>query len=202
MDPPATCVDSAIPSGPLGDRRPVTDAPIATIGLGPAAAGAGRHARPGDRRRRTSARAGDPFTAVRVIDLLARVERGRPIRLADIADRLERDAISTGCSRCRSSRTSRSSSRRTGWPITATARASSIEDGPTGPTLTIEDSSRVDPWIVRQAQRVGRRRVPSGSPSSADATDPRPATDPTAATHTRPTDRLHVTASSARRSIT
>ncbi len=29
-----------------------------------------------------------------------------------------------------------------------------VEDGPTGPVLTIEDSSRVDPWIVRQAQRV------------------------------------------------
>ena len=34
------------------------------------------------------AEAGDPFTAVRVIDLLARIERGRPTRLADIADRL------------------------------------------------------------------------------------------------------------------
>jgi hypothetical protein len=29
-----------------------------------------------------------------------------------------------------------------------------VEDGPLGPTLTIEDSSRVDPWIVRQAQRA------------------------------------------------
>jgi hypothetical protein len=29
-----------------------------------------------------------------------------------------------------------------------------ITDGVTGPTLTIEDSSRVDPWIVRQAQRA------------------------------------------------
>ena len=31
-----------------------------------------------------------------------------------------------------------------------------LDDGPTGPTLTIEDSSRVDPWIVRQAQRARR----------------------------------------------
>ena len=29
-----------------------------------------------------------------------------------------------------------------------------VGDGPSGPTLTIEDSSRVDPWIVRQAQRA------------------------------------------------
>ena len=36
----------------------------------------------------TIAEAGDPFTAIRVIDLLARLERGTPIRLADIVDRL------------------------------------------------------------------------------------------------------------------
>ena len=29
-----------------------------------------------------------------------------------------------------------------------------IEDGPEGAVLTIEDTSRVDPWIVRQAQRL------------------------------------------------
>ena len=28
-----------------------------------------------------------------------------------------------------------------------------VEDGPLGPTIAIEDSSRVDPWIVRQARR-------------------------------------------------
>jgi hypothetical protein len=28
-----------------------------------------------------------------------------------------------------------------------------VEDSPLGTTVTIEDSSRVDPWIVRQAQR-------------------------------------------------
>jgi hypothetical protein len=29
-----------------------------------------------------------------------------------------------------------------------------IDDGAYGPTITIEDSSRVDPWIVRQANRA------------------------------------------------
>ena len=29
-----------------------------------------------------------------------------------------------------------------------------LEDGAYGPTVTIEDSSRVDPWIVGQAQRA------------------------------------------------
>ena len=100
----------------------------------------------------TIAEAGDPFTAVRVIDLLARIERGTPIRLADIVDRLNATYLD--------------------WlftvPVVADValqlqvnwmsdyRNSSgivIEDGPLGPTIAIEDSSRVDPWIVRQAQR-------------------------------------------------
>jgi hypothetical protein len=29
-----------------------------------------------------------------------------------------------------------------------------IDDGPSGATVLVEDSSRVDPWIVRQAQRL------------------------------------------------
>jgi hypothetical protein len=100
----------------------------------------------------TIAEAGDPFTAVRVIDLLARLERGTPIRLADIVDRLNATYLD--------------------WlftvPVVADValqlqvnwmsdyRNSSgivVEDGPLGPTIAIEDSSRVDPWIVRQAQR-------------------------------------------------
>ncbi len=92
---------------------------------------------------------------MRVIDLLARIERGRPVRLADLADRLDATYLD--------------------WlfPVQVVAdvvlqlqanwmadyRNSSgivVDDGPTGPTVTIEDSSRVDPWIVRQAQRDGR----------------------------------------------
>ena len=34
------------------------------------------------------AESGDPFTTIRVIHLLARIERGRPIRIADVVDRL------------------------------------------------------------------------------------------------------------------
>ena len=28
-----------------------------------------------------------------------------------------------------------------------------LDEGPYGPTITIEDTTRVDPWIVRQGQR-------------------------------------------------
>lgn len=130
----------------------MTDAATATIGLGPL-----RPAPPGmpdpALTPPTVGETGDPFTSVRVIDLVARLERGRPIRLADIADRLNASYLD--------------------WlfPIPVVAdvalqlqanwmtdyRNSSgivVADGTTGPTLTIEDSSRVDPWIVRQAQRA------------------------------------------------
>jgi hypothetical protein len=130
----------------------LSDAATATIGLGPL-----RPAPPGmpdpGLTPPTVGEAGDPFTSLRVIDLLARLERGRPIRLADIADRLNASYLD--------------------WlfPISVVAdvalqlqanwmadyRNSSgivVSDGMTGPTLTIEDTSRVDPWIVRQAQRV------------------------------------------------
>jgi hypothetical protein len=130
----------------------VSDARTATIGLGPL-----RPAPDGLPDPRivppTIAEAGDPFSTVRVIDLLARLERGTPVRLADIVDRLNATYLD--------------------WlfsvPVVADValqmqvnwmadyRNSSgivIHDGPLGPVLTIEDSSRVDPWIVRQAQRA------------------------------------------------
>ncbi len=109
----------------------------------------------------TIAETGDPFGALRVIDLVARVERGRPIRIDDLVDRLNADHLDWLFTR----------------PVVAQVlvalqanwmadyrNASGIElgDGPYGPTVTIEDSSRVDPWIVRQAQREAaecRRRL-------------------------------------------
>jgi hypothetical protein len=101
----------------------------------------------------TIGEARDPFTSLRVIDLVARIDRGRPIRLADIADRLDATYLD--------------------WlfpvPVVAdvllqlqanwmadyrNASGIAVDDGPTGATVTIEDSSRVDPWIARQAQRT------------------------------------------------
>ena len=127
----------------------MTDAPTATaatVGLGPlrpAPAGMPDPAITPP----TVGEARDPFTTLRVIDLIARLERGRPLRLADIADRLNASYLD--------------------WlfPVSvigdvalqlqanwmADYRNSSgiaVEDGPSGPTLTIEDSTRVDPWIA------------------------------------------------------
>ena len=99
----------------------------------------------------TIAEAGDPFATVRVIDLLARLERGVPVRLADIVDRLNATYLDWWFSTAVVADVALQSN----WM--ADYRNSSgivVSDGPVGPTLTIEDSSRVDPWIVRQAARA------------------------------------------------
>jgi hypothetical protein len=98
------------------------------------------------------AESGDPFTTLRVIHLLARIERGRLIRIADVVDRLNAThldwifspevvtdvAVGLGANWM--------ADYRNGSGIV-------LEEGPYGATIRIEDSSRVDPWIVRQAER-------------------------------------------------
>ena len=100
----------------------------------------------------TIAESGDPFAAARIVALVARVERRRPVRIADIvarlnaiyvdwlfSDRVVVDAILQ---------------LQTNWM--ADYRNSSgivVADGEYGATVEIEDSSRVDPWIVRQVER-------------------------------------------------
>jgi hypothetical protein len=130
---------------------PVIDASVPAIGLPPL-----RPAPPGlpdpAITPPTIAEGGDPFTAVRVIDLLARLERGRPIRMADVVERL--DATYLDWLFSASVVADIALQLQANWM--ADYRNSSgivIEEGPYGPTIMIEDSSRVDPWIVRQAQR-------------------------------------------------
>ena len=99
------------------------------------------------------AESGDPFGALRVVDLVARLPRGREIALSAIVDRLnatylhwlfESRVVADALIQLQSN-----------W--LADYRNSSgivLEDGPAGAMLTIEDSSRVDPWLARQAQRL------------------------------------------------
>jgi len=101
----------------------------------------------------TVAEAGDPFATIRVIDLLARIERGRPVRVADIADRLNATYLDWLFSPAVVADVALQL--QSNWM--ADYRNSSgivVDDGPYGTTIAIEDSSRVDPWIVRQARRV------------------------------------------------
>jgi hypothetical protein len=130
---------------------PVIDAPVPAVGLLPLrAAPVGL---PDPRiNPPTIAESGDPFTAVRVIDLLARIERNHPTRVADIVERL--DAMYLDWLFSPTVVTDVVLQLQANWM--ADYRNTSgivIDDGPYGPTITIEDSSRVDPWIVRQAQR-------------------------------------------------
>ena len=129
----------------------MTDAHTATIGLGPL-----REAPAGlpdpTINPPTIAEVGDSFTSIRVIDLFARLERGTPLRLADVVDRLNATYLDwlftipvvTGVAL----------QLQANWMADyRNASGIVVDDGPLGPTIAIEDSSRVDPWIVRQAQR-------------------------------------------------
>jgi hypothetical protein len=101
----------------------------------------------------TVAESGDPFATLRVLDLLARVERGPAVRLDDLVHQLNATYLD--------------------WLFTpavvadvilqlqanwmADYRNSSgivVSEDAYGVTLALEDSSRVDPWLVRQAQRA------------------------------------------------
>jgi hypothetical protein len=130
----------------------VTDVSTAAIGLGPlrpAPAGMPDPVMTPP----TVAESGDPFTTLRVIDLLARLERDRPIRLADIADRL--DASYLDWLFPVSVVTDVALQLQANWMADyRNTTGIVVADGPSGPTVAIEDSSRVDPWIVRQAQRA------------------------------------------------
>lgn len=99
------------------------------------------------------AEAGDPFAVVRVLAVVARIERGQPVRLRDLVDHLNATSLD--------------------WLFSPAVVADAIvqlqanwmsdfrnvsgialDEDAYGPTVTIEDSTRVDGWIVGQAQRA------------------------------------------------
>jgi hypothetical protein len=98
------------------------------------------------------AESGDPFAAIRILDLVARLERGRPARLDDLVDALnarhldwlfDRAVVADALIALQAN-----------WMADyRNASGIVLEEGPYGPTVTLEDSPRVDPWIVRQALR-------------------------------------------------
>jgi hypothetical protein len=99
------------------------------------------------------AESGDAFAVLRVVDLVARLPRGRAMALAAIVDRLN----ATYLDWLFDARVVADALVQLQANWMADYRNSSgivIEDGPGGALLTIEDSTRVDPWIVRQAQRL------------------------------------------------
>lgn len=101
------------------------------------------------------AESGDPFSSVRVIDAVARMDRGRPVRVDDLVDRLNATHVDWLFSR--RVVVDVLVALQANWM--ADYRNSSgivLTDGLRGPEVTLEDSTRVDPWIVQQAQRAIR----------------------------------------------
>lgn len=99
------------------------------------------------------AESGDPFAALRIVDLVARLERSRAIPLSDVVDRLnamyldwlfEERVVADALLQLQAN-----------WMADyRNASGIVIEEVDGRATVTIEESSRVDPWIARQAQRL------------------------------------------------
>lgn len=95
---------------------------------------------------------GDPFAELRVVHLLARLPRGIPVRLRDIVERLDAEHLDWSFSR--PVVLAAAIQLQANWRADyRTSEGIVLRDGPAGPELVIEDSSRVDPWIVRQVER-------------------------------------------------
>jgi hypothetical protein len=98
------------------------------------------------------AESGDPFTSLRVIDAVARLERGGPVRLDALVDRL--NAAHVDWLFTRDVVVSVVVTLQANWMADyRNASGIVLDDALGGATVLVEDSSRVDPWIVRQAQR-------------------------------------------------
>jgi hypothetical protein len=101
----------------------------------------------------TVAESGDPFSALRVVHLLARLPRGERLPIGDVTARLNAEFLD--------------------WVFSPRVVADTIaqvqanwiadyrgvegirlEDDPSGAWLEIEDSARSGPWLVEQAQRL------------------------------------------------
>jgi hypothetical protein len=99
------------------------------------------------------AETGDPFAAVRIVHLLARIPRGRPVRVRDLVDRLNAEHL--GWSFSRPVVLDAIVQLQSNW-LSDYRNSDGIVLGEddAGPTVALEDTSRVDPWIVRQVARL------------------------------------------------
>lgn len=99
------------------------------------------------------AESGDPFGTLRILALVARLPRASSIPLREVRDRLNRDHLDW----LFSERVVADALLQLQSNWMADYRNSGgivVEDGPDGAAVRVEDSTRVDPWIVRQAERL------------------------------------------------
>lgn len=99
------------------------------------------------------ARSGDPFAAVRIAHLFARLARGVPIRLRDIVDELNGEYLDWSFSR--SVVAAVAVQLQANWVADfRTSTGFELREGDRGDELVIEDSTRVETWLVRQVERL------------------------------------------------
>lgn len=100
----------------------------------------------------TIAEPGDPFAELRVLHLVARLERGVPVRVRDIVDHLNARYVDWSFSR--SVVVAALVQLQANW--VADYRSVSgvdLHEGLAGPELVLEDTPRMGPWLVGQAER-------------------------------------------------
>ena len=99
------------------------------------------------------AQSGDPFAQLRVVHLAARLPRGVPVRLRDIVERLNADYVDWSFGR--GVVVEALVQLQANWMIDFRNTAG-IEFGQdaAGETVTIEDTARVDSWMLVQLERL------------------------------------------------
>ena len=99
------------------------------------------------------AESGDPFAGLRILDAVARQERGREVRVDELVDRLnaanqdwlfERAVVVVALIALQANWMA---DYRSGTGIV-------LEEGERGATVLVEDTPRMDPWLVGQAERL------------------------------------------------
>jgi hypothetical protein len=106
-----------------------------------------------DLRPPTTAESGDPFAALRVAHVLARIERGTPVRLRDVVDRLNADYLDWSFSR--PVVVSVAVQLQANWLADfRTTTGFDLAEGSHGEKIVIEDTTRAERWLVRQVERI------------------------------------------------
>ncbi len=99
------------------------------------------------------AESADPFAGLRILDALARLERGREVRVDDLVDRL--NAAHLDWLFPRPVVIDALIALQANWH--ADYRSGSgivLDEGDRGPTVLVEATSKMDPWLVGQAERL------------------------------------------------
>lgn len=101
----------------------------------------------------TIAEPGDPFAELRVVHLVARIQRGVPIRVRDVVDHLNARYVDWSFSR--NVVVAALVQLQANWLADfRTASGVELRDGLAGAELVLEDSARMGPWLVAQADRL------------------------------------------------